>query len=88
MDDNPIAETTVVLQFDEIPVIGSRAIVRDLAHPDGTAGSGPAGVISLGSAGRGFGEDVAEKGFHHRHTAADEAGVDFDHTGQGHHGSA
>ena len=83
MDGNPFAETVTALQFDEIPVIGSRAIVRDSAHPDGAAGSGPAGVVPLGSGRRGFGEEVAEKGFHDGHAAADEAGVDFDHTGQG-----
>lgn len=81
--NNPVADTAIVLQLDEIPVIASRAIVRGFAHPDGAAGRSPAGVISLGSGRRGFGEDVAEKGFHDRHTAADEAGVDFDHTGQG-----
>lgn len=83
MDGNPFAETATALQLDEIPVIGSRAIVRDSAHPDGAAGIGPAGVVPLGSGRRGFGKDVAEKGFHDGHAAADEAGVDFDHTGQG-----
>lgn len=82
MDDNPIADTSIALQLDEIPVIGSgsRAIVRDFAHPDGTAGRGP-GVIWSGSGERlAFGEDMAEKGFHDGHAAADESGVDFDHT--------
>lgn len=29
-----------------------------------------------------FGEDVSEKGFHYRHTAAYQTSVDFDHTGE------
>ena len=78
--ENPITDTTIVFQLDEIPVIRFRAVIRKLTHPDGAAGSCSPGEISLRSERRVFGEDVSEKGFQDRHTAAYEAGVDLDHT--------
>ena len=79
MNDNPVSDATVAFQLDELPVIISRAVVRKLTHPDGTAGVGSRGNIPLGVVRRVHGEDVSEEGFHDRHAAAYETGVDFDH---------
>ena len=80
MNDNPVSNATIAFQLDELPVIIPRAIVRKLTHPYGTAGVGSRGDIPLGVMWWVLGEDVSEEGFHDRHAAAYETGVDFDHT--------
>ena len=82
MNDNPIINTraTVTLQLDELPTSTHRAIGREGADPDGTAGAGSGGEIALVPlvlTGRIFGEDVSEEGLEEGRAAADETGVNL-----------
>ena len=85
MNENSILDTitTIALQFDEIPIIRPGAVVWEITDPDGAAGACGAssrGEITLTLTRWVFGEDVSEERFEEGRTAADETGVDFNHT--------